>query len=145
TPTYLSLAAPQSFGLGERVFAIGYPARKIRGGEARVTEGVISSLSVGGNAGYMQISVSVQPGDSGGPLIASSGDVIGVTIATASVLSFLGETGGSPLSVSWAANGAFAVPLFDSPPPSPRITDRRALIRAALKATCSVMASMEVE
>jgi S1-C subfamily serine protease len=145
TPTYLSLADPESFSLGERVFAIGYPARKILGGEAKVTEGVISSLSVGGNAGYMQISVPVKPGDSGGPLIASSGDVVGVTIATASGLSFLGETGTSPLSVSWAANGAFAVALFDSPPPSPRITDRNALIRSALKATCSVRASSEVE
>jgi len=145
TPTYLSLASPEPFGLGERVFAIGYPAREALGGEARVTEAVISSLSVGGNAGYIQISVSVQPGDSGGPLIASSGDVVGVTIATASVLSFLGETGTSPLRVSWAANGAFAVPLFDSPPRSPRITDRNAIIRSALKATCSVMASLEVE
>jgi hypothetical protein len=55
TPTYLNLAAPESFGPGERVFTIGYLAREIVGGEARVTEGVISSLSVGGNAGYMQI------------------------------------------------------------------------------------------
>jgi len=145
TPTYLSLAAPESFGLDERVLAIGYPARKILGGEAHVTEGVISSLSVGGNAGYMQISVPVQPGDSGGPLIASSGDVVGVTIATGSVLSFLGETGTSPLSVSWAANSAFAIPLFDSPAPSPRTTDQRALIRTALKATCSVMALSDDE
>jgi len=145
TPTYLRLAAPEAFGLEEQVLAIGYPARELGPGEAHVTEGVISSISVGGPASYMQISVPVRPGDSGGPLIARSGDVVGVTIATASVPSFLGETGTSPVNVSWAANAAFAVPLFDSPPPSPRVTDRAALIRTALTATCAVMSSLDVD
>lgn len=145
TPTYLSLADQKSVSLGEHVFTIGYPAPDMLGGEAKFTEGVISSLSVGGDAGYMQISVPVQPGNSGGPLINDSGEVVGIVIATASALSFLKGTGTLPQNVSWAVKGAFAVPLFDPPPRSPRIADRGTLVRRALKATCSVAASAEVD
>jgi S1-C subfamily serine protease len=143
TPTYLSLADQRSVNLGEAVFTIGFPAPDLLGSEAKFNEGTISSLSVGGDAGYMQISVPVHPGNSGGALLNRSGDVVGVVIATASALNFLKGTGTLPQNVSWAVKGAFAVPLFDSPPPLPRITDRSAVVRRALKATCSVTASAE--
>ena len=143
TPTYLSLADQKSVSLGEHIFTIGYPAPDILGSEAKFNEGTISSLSVGGDAGYMQISVPVHPGNSGGALLNRSGDVVGVVIATASALNFLKGTGTLPQNVSWAVKGAFAVPLFDQPPFSPRITDRSAVVRRAVKATCSVTASAE--
>jgi len=143
TQTYLSLAGQKSISLGEQVFTIGYPAPDMLGSEAKFTDGVISSLSVGGDAGYMQISVPVQPGNSGGALLNGSGDVVGVVIATASALAFLKGTGALPQNVSWAVKGAFAVPLFDQPVPPTRITDRGAVIRRAQKATCSVTASTE--
>jgi S1-C subfamily serine protease len=143
TPTYLSLADQRSVSLGEHVFTIGYPAPDILGSEAKFNEGTISSLSVGDDAGYMQISVPVHPGNSGGALLNRSGDVVGVVIATASALNFLKGTGTLPQNVSWAVKGAFAVPLFDPPPPLPRITDRDAVVRRALKATCSVTATAE--
>src|SRR5437667_353264 len=92
TPTYLSVADQRSVSLGEQVFTIGYPAPDMLGSEAKFTEGAISSLSDGGDAGYMQISVPVQPGNTGGPLINGSEDVVGVVIATASALAFLKGT-----------------------------------------------------
>jgi S1-C subfamily serine protease len=145
TPTYLSLAGQKSVSLGEQVFTIGYPAPDMLGREAKFTDGVISSLSVGGDAGYMQISVPVQPGNSGGALLDASGDVVGVVIATASALAFMKGTGTLPQNVSWAVKGAFAVPLFDQPAPPPRIADRGAVIRRAQSATCSVTASTEMD
>ena len=143
TPTYLSLAEQTSAAVGDQVFTVGYPAPSLLGGEAKFTEGVISSLSVGGDAGYMQISVPVQPGSSGGALINRSGDVVGVVIATASALTFLKGTGSLPQNVSWAVKGAFAASLFDLPPRSPRLTDRGAIIRRVVNATCSVKVSFE--
>jgi S1-C subfamily serine protease len=143
TPTYLSLADQRSVSLGEQVFTIGYPAPDLLGSEAKFNEGTISSISVGGDAGYMQISVPVHPGNSGGALLNRSGDVVGVVIATASALTFLKGTGTLPQNVSWAVKGAFAVPLFDPPPPSQRITDRGAVVRRAVRATCTVTASAE--
>src|SRR5262249_38260096 len=84
TPTYLSLGDLKSVSLGEQVFTIGFPAPNLLGGEAKFADGVVSSMSVGGDAGYMQISVPVQPGNSGGPLINQRGEVVGVVIATVS-------------------------------------------------------------
>ena len=143
TPTYLSMADQKSVSLGEQVFTIGYPAPNLLGSEAKFTEGAVSSLSVGGDAGYMQISVPVQPGNSGGPLLNRSGEVVGVVVATASAIPFLKGTGSLPQNVSWAVKGAFAVPLYDAPPRSPRISDRGAVVLRASKATCSVTASAE--
>src|SRR5262245_44043630 len=74
-----------------------------------------------------------------------SGDVVGVVVATASALSFLKGTGTLPQNVSWAVKGAFAVPLFDTPPPLPRVTERSRVVERALKATCSVTASSDIE
>jgi S1-C subfamily serine protease len=143
TPTYLSLADQRSVNLGEQVFTIGYPAPDILGSEAKFNEGTISSLSVGGDAGYMQISVPVHPGNSGGALLNKSGDVVGVVIATASALNFLKGTGTLPQNVSWAVKGAFAVPLFDQPPRLPAITQHAEVIRRALRATCFITAFVE--
>ena len=143
TPTYLSIADQKSVRLGDQVFTIGFPVPTLLGGEAKFTEGVISSLSVGGDAGFMQISVPVQPGNSGGPLLNRSGDVVGVVVATASALSFLKGTGALPQNVSWAVKTAFAVPLFDAPPRSPLISERGMAVDHALKATCFVTASVE--
>jgi V8-like Glu-specific endopeptidase len=100
TPTYLSLAELKSTTIGEQVFTVGYPAPNLLGGEAKFTEGAISSLSVGGDSGYMQISVPVQPGNSGGALVNRSGEVVGIVIASASALGFLKDTPFSECSSS---------------------------------------------
>lgn len=143
TPNYLVIADQTTTSLGEPVFTIGYPVPDTLGAEAKFTEGAISSLSVGGDAGYMQISVPVHPGNSGGPLVNNSGDVVGVVIATASALSFLKNTGVLPQNVSWAVKGAFAAPLFDVPQPSPRVPGRAVAIQRAQKATCHLAVSSE--
>ncbi|UCH95831.1 MAG: trypsin-like peptidase domain-containing protein, partial [Candidatus Aminicenantes bacterium] len=61
--------------VGEKIFVIGNPL----GLERSVTEGVIShtARNFGGKL-YLQIDASVNPGNSGGPLFNSSGQVIGV-------------------------------------------------------------------
>jgi serine protease Do len=61
--------------VGEKIFVIGSPL----GLERTVTEGVIShtSRNFGGKL-YLQVDASVNPGNSGGPLFNSRGEVIGV-------------------------------------------------------------------
>ena len=65
---------------GASVFTIGFPNATIQGRESKVTTGVISSLSgIKGEPNSFQISVPIQPGNSGGPLIDFTGAVIGLT------------------------------------------------------------------
>jgi S1-C subfamily serine protease len=65
--------------VGASVFALGYPLRATMGDEVKLTNGIISSKTgFQGDITAYQISVPVQPGNSGGPLFDSKGNVVGV-------------------------------------------------------------------
>lgn len=66
--------------VGSSVFALGYPmALSLMGEEVKFTDGKISSKSgFQGDINTYQITVPVQPGNSGGPLFDSKGNIIGI-------------------------------------------------------------------
>lgn len=75
----LAFADPSSIAIGQWAIAIGAPFEL----EYSVTAGIVSSVrrsSVGVNIyeNYIQTDASVNPGNSGGPLLNANGDVIGV-------------------------------------------------------------------
>lgn len=137
---YLSLAEARALRTGDYVFTIGFPATEILGREAKFTEGVVSSLSgPGGESTFIQISVPVQPGNSGGPLVDIQGRVVGVVTSSAAILPFLAVTGTLPQNVNWAVKSEYARPLFDHPPAI--ITKGRSeAINRTMQATCMVEA-----
>ena len=68
--------------IGERVFTIGFPLNSIMGSNFKVTDGIISSKSgISDDIRYFQISVPLQPGNSGGPLFDKDGSIVGITSA----------------------------------------------------------------
>lgn len=68
--------------VGEDVFVLGYPLTSTMGDEIKLTTGVVSSKSgFQGDVSQYQISAPIQPGNSGGPLFDSKGDVIGIVSA----------------------------------------------------------------
>lgn len=72
--------------VGETIFVLGYPLRPIMGDEIKLTNGLISSRSgYQGDITTYQITATVQPGNSGGPLFNEAGDVVGVINARLSV------------------------------------------------------------
>jgi len=74
---YLELAEHDELQVGEQVIAIGNPL----GLSFTVTEGIISALNRVGPSGlaeYVQTDVSLNPGNSGGPLIDMQGKVVGI-------------------------------------------------------------------
>lgn len=65
--------------LGEDVAVFGYPLRPILAEQINMTTGIVSSLrGLGGDPSFIQISASVQPGHSGGPVIDLKGRVVGI-------------------------------------------------------------------
>lgn len=67
---------------GESVFCMGFPLTQVMGNEIKVTNGIISSVTgYRGDVSSYQVSTPVQPGNSGGPLFNSYGNVIGVVNA----------------------------------------------------------------
>lgn len=68
--------------VGEDVYVLGYPLTATMGEEVKLTNGIISARTgFDGDVSQYQISVPVQPGNSGGPLIDYNGNVIGVVCA----------------------------------------------------------------
>lgn len=76
-------------GLGQRVFTLGYPlVDQLGGGSVKLTSGDISSLTGVDTATsrvddprYLQISIPVQSGNSGGPVIDDAGGVVGIVLS----------------------------------------------------------------
>ena len=90
--SYLSLASSRNVGLGEEVFTIGYPLAHMLGVDPKFTDGVISAKSgLNGEPIPYQITVPIQPGNSGGPLVNLHGEVVGVITSTASSSAFFRE------------------------------------------------------
>ena len=79
---YLPPALPLSdaeIRLGARVFTIGFPRPDTIGKLPTVSDGVISgNKGLGDNPGSYQTTVSIQPGNSGGPLLNMNGEVVGM-------------------------------------------------------------------
>lgn len=72
----------ESQEVGSRVFTLGYPLNDIMGSNYKVTDGIISATSgIADDIRYYQISVPLQPGNSGGPLFNKEGNVVGITTA----------------------------------------------------------------
>lgn len=65
--------------MGSSVYVLGYPLRASMGDEVKLTNGIISSKTgFQGDITTYQVSVPVQPGNSGGPLINEKGEVVGI-------------------------------------------------------------------
>jgi hypothetical protein len=82
-PSYVfRLANLDSAHTGDDVYALGFPLSQILGSEVRATNGIISAMS--GNIAEsrqkldMQISASIQPGNSGGPVVNKRFEVLAV-------------------------------------------------------------------
>lgn len=112
-PVYLELASDNSLVLGQRVFTVGFPVPGLLGTDAKYTDGAVSALSgLQGAASLLQITVPIQPGNSGGPLLNEAGQVVGVITSTAAIRSFLNRTGTLPQNVNWAVRSEYLKPLL---------------------------------
>jgi S1-C subfamily serine protease/antitoxin component YwqK of YwqJK toxin-antitoxin module len=68
--------------VGSEVFALGYPMADVMGDEIKFTDGKISAKTgLDGDITVYQISVPIQPGNSGGPLFDNKGNLVGITSA----------------------------------------------------------------
>jgi S1-C subfamily serine protease len=88
---------------GESVIAIGYPYHGLLTSDFTVSTGIVSSLSgLLNDTRYLQISAPVQPGNSGGPLLDTNGNVVGVVTAKINALKFAKATGDLPENINFA-------------------------------------------
>ena len=68
--------------VGDDIFVLGYPLTQTMGDEIKLTNGIISSRTgFQGDAALYQITAPLQPGNSGGPMFNSKGNVVGIVCA----------------------------------------------------------------
>ena len=111
----LPLVASRDVKLGASVFTLGFPNPELQGVSAKLTKGEISSLSgIRDDPRQFQISVPVQPGNSGGPLIDDSGNVVGIVTARLSEAASLTSSGMLPQNVNYALKSSFVSAFLEA-------------------------------
>jgi len=93
----------RSFHSGDSVVVIGFPYHGLLTSDFTVTTGIVSSLSgMLNDTRFLQISAPVQPGNSGGPLFDTSGQIVGVVTAKLPGLRIAALTGNIPENINFA-------------------------------------------
>jgi S1-C subfamily serine protease len=88
---------------GEEIVAVGFPLADDLASGAKVTTGVVSALAgMKDDTRFLQISAPVQPGNSGGPLLDMSGNVVGVVSNKLNTLRMVALTGDIPQNINFA-------------------------------------------
>jgi S1-C subfamily serine protease len=144
----LPVAAQPRVKLGEAVFTVGFPNPGLQGVEPKLTRGEISSMAgIRDNPRYYQISVPVQPGNSGGALVDESGNVVGVVTSRLNDVATYEASGALPQNVNYAGKGSLVhdflskIPELSGKLKAPSTArDREAASAAAERAAALVVA-----
>jgi tol-pal system protein YbgF len=113
----LAFSEERSAKMGDQVFTIGYPNPGMQGISAKFTKGEVSSLTgFRDDLRFYQVSVPIQPGNSGGPLVDMKGNVRGIIVALLNVSTAVKITGAIPQNVNYAIKSSYALALLDTLP-----------------------------
>lgn len=109
--------------LGENVVTFGFPLSGLLSSGPTLTTGDVSALSgLRDNPTNIQISAPVQPGNSGGPLLDSQANVIGVVVSKLNAARIAEMTGGDiPQNVNFAVKGTEALSFLRANGVQPKV------------------------
>ena len=101
--------------LGEGVEAFGFPHSDVLSTSGNFTLGNVTALSgIRDNSSFLQISAPVQAGNSGGPLLDASGNLVGVVSAKLDAVKLAMASGDLPQNVNFAIKAAVVATFLDS-------------------------------
>ncbi len=144
----LPIISSRSVKLGEPVFTVGFPNPGLQGFSPKFSKGEISSLAgPQDDPQYFQISLPVQPGNSGGPLVDSRGNIVGVVTGKLGVGAAIAASGALPENVNYAVKSSFLTALLESLPavsaklaePSTKVRPQEEITRMVQAATVLVL------
>ena len=112
-PSNLKIGDSSNMKMGDKVFTIGYPAHFLMGDNPKYTEGVVNATSgLQDDPTVFQVSVEIQPGNSGGPLFNETGEVIGITSSSLDPEAAVEAFGTLPQNVNYAIKSTYISALL---------------------------------
>lgn len=113
----LLIGRSEDLSLGDGVFTIGFPMPELQGQSPKLTRGDISSLAgLQDDPRHFQVSIPVQPGNSGGPLCSSDGVVRGVIVARIDDRVVMKSAGLVPQNINYALKSSYLLALLSPQP-----------------------------
>ena len=112
------LGDSSSVKTGDRVFTYGFPLVDLLGdAEPRYSEGVVNSLSgISNDPRLFQVSITIQPGNSGGPVFNEKGELIGVVTSSIDSVQTQKVFGTTPQNVNFAIKSSYIKSLLPNLP-----------------------------
>ena len=108
----MPLSDGSEVGEGETVYALGFPMSDVLGDRLKVSEGIVNSIAgIEDDPTMFQISIPIQPGNSGGPLITSRGVVVGVVTSSINQRYMLAKTNNLAQNVNFAVKASLLLNL----------------------------------
>jgi TPR repeat protein len=103
----LKLRTGRSIRPGDDLITLGYPLSGLLAAGASVNTGTLTNLGgMNNDTSLFQISVPIQPGNSGGPVLDNHGQVVGVVVSQLNAVKFAQATGTVPQNINFAINTA---------------------------------------
>jgi len=111
----LPIRSSRGTKIGTEVFTIGFPNPDLQGFSPKFNRGEISSVAgAADDPRYFQISVPLQPGNSGGALCDAEGRVVGVVAAKLDERLAFKTSGSLPENVNYAIKSTYLLALVES-------------------------------
>lgn len=116
---HVTFADSDNVRLADEVRALGFPLTEVLGKSIKVIRGEVSGIGGANNSTALQIDASLNPGNSGGPIIDSSGRVVGVasSLLSGARLSEVGFAIPANVAVSFVESLHVPVALSDETNP----------------------------
>jgi TPR repeat protein len=113
----LAVAASRGVKMGSTVATVGFPNIGLQGFAPKLAKGEVAALTgAQDDPRCFQISVPLQPGNSGGALVDERGNVVGVVSAKLSARAALATSGALPENVNYAVKSSLLLSFLESVP-----------------------------
>ena len=101
--------------IGEGIAAFGYPLAGLLATSGNFTLGNVSAVAgIGDDTRYIQVSAPIQPGNSGGPVLDQSGNVVGVVVSKLNALKVAKLTDDVSQNVNFAIKASVLTNFLDA-------------------------------
>lgn len=101
--------------LGDAVAVVGFPLQGLLGSDIQTASGNVSALAgPNDDTRLFQVTIPIQQGNSGGPVLDESGNVVGMVVAKLDALRIAAVTGDIPQNVGFALSSTVARTFLDS-------------------------------